>query len=242
MARTLSSQAVFHSLTGVFRLDTTATTGAVDTGGGASKGAITAISLGAGEGASFSAGDRIMIGSGSTAEVNEIATVATDDVTPKLPWSRDIAVGETVTLLTAVDLGATDENGVSLETTQGETAIVAGTQKKTYLYINQNIEEQMTFALRDFDAENIAAAFGMSDSASGVVGTNGVVLVLDDAVTETYQPWCFEGLLEGGTAVTAFIFSAKVASVNTTMAFAEGQATVIPFTLKSNGNRSFLLE
>jgi hypothetical protein len=240
MARTLSSQAVFHQLTGVYRLDDSGTTGAVETG--VAKGQLT-FDLGTGEGASFAAGDRIRIGSnGSTAEVNEIASLATDAVTLKLPLSRAIVAAEVVTKLTAVDLGATDENGVNLETTQGETPIVAGTQKKTYLYINQNIEESLSFALRDFDKENLAASMGMDDTDTDIVGTNGVVLVLDDAVALSYQPWCFEGLLEGGTAVTAFVMSAKVASVNQTMQFVEGQATIIPFTLKSNGNRSFLFE
>lgn len=240
MARTLSSQAVFHQLTGVFRLDDSATTSLV-AGTPPIKGA-KAFDVTTSEGSNFTAGDRIRIGSnGGTAEIVEVDSIATDTLNLLLPLSRALTVGEVVTKLTAEDLGATDENGVNLEISMGEVAIIAGTQKQTYLFINQNIEEQMSFALRDFDGENIAASLGMDDTDTDLVDANGVTIPMDDVASVTYQPWCFEGLLEGGKSVTAFVFSAKVASLNQTMQFVEGQATIIPFTLRSNGNRSFLI-
>lgn len=240
MARTLSSQAVYHSLTGVFRLDDTATTGAVDAN--AAKGA-SSFDVGTGEGASFPADSIIRIGSnGSTAVIAVVKSVAIDTLTLMYPLSRAILATEVVTLLSKTDLGATDENGVNQESTQGQTAIVAGTQKKTYLYINQNLEEVFTWALRDFDQENILASLGIDDTSVVHLGTDGVVLPLDDVVSVSYQPWCFEGVLEGGTLVTGFLFSAKVTSANQTMQFVEGQATIIPFTLGSNGDRAFMFE
>ena len=240
MARTLSSQAVYHSLTGVFRLDDTATTGAVDAI--AAKGA-DAFDVGTGEGASFAADDWIRVGAnGSNAEVHQIDSVSTDTINLKYPLGRALAATEVVTLLSKEDLGATDENGVNQETTQGQTAIVAGTQKKTYLYINQNLEEVFTWALRDFDMENILASLGFDDADADLLGTSGIVLPLDDVVSVSYQPWVFEGVLEGGTLVYGVLMSAKVASANQTMQFVEGQATIIPFTLSSNGNRAFVFE
>lgn len=239
MARALSSQKVFHQLTGIFRLEDDTENSTVSVG--AAKGSLTAITIVAA--GAFAAGDKFRVGAfGNTVEINEIDSITTNDITPKLPWSRAIVAAEVVYELKQVDLGATDENGVNLETTMGETPIVAGTQKQTYLYINQNVEETLTFALRDFDMENVIASLGMDDSAAGYVSAKGGVVVLDDVVTVSYQAWCFEGLLEDATAVTAFIFSAKVASANQTLQFAEGAATIIPFTLRSNGNRSFLLE
>jgi hypothetical protein len=238
MARALSSQKVFHQLTGVFRLDDTATT--TTTAATATKGQVS--SLAVTSAASLAPGDIIRIGSnGNTAEICAIDSINSNDVTMKLPFSRAIASGETVTLLTQTDLGATDENGVNLETTQGQTTVVAGTQKKAYLYLSQQIEEQLTFALRDFDPENLAASLGIDDTDAGIVDADGVTLPLDDAGTVTYQPWLFEGLLEDGTAVQALVFSAKVASINQTLQFVEGSATIIPFTLSSNGNRAFVL-
>ena len=241
MARALSSQKVFHQLTGVFRMDDSATTSLVATTTPA-KGSKD-IDVTTAEGSSFTVGDRIRIGSnGNNAEICEIASIATDKLTVVLPLSRALVITEVITVLTAVNFGATDENGVNLETTQGETPIVAGTQKITYLFINQNLEEQLSFALRDFDAENLAASLGMSDSSSGIVDASGVTLPLDvDTVTQSYVPWIFEGLLEDSTAVTAFVFAAKVASANQTMQFVEGQATIIPFTLRSIGNRAFII-
>ncbi len=239
MTRALSSQKVFHQLTGVFRGDDSATT--TTTAGTATKG--TETSLAFTSAASFAVGDKFRVGAnGNTAEVNEIDSISTNDVTPKLPWSRNIASGEDITKLDAEDLGATDENGVNLETSMGETPVVAGTQKQTYLYINQNVEEQMTFALRDFDAENLAASLGLDETDTGIVGTNGVVILPNEFATVSYCPWWFEGLLEDATAVTGFIYSAKVSSANQTLQFVEGQPTIIPFTMRSNGNRSFLLE
>jgi len=238
MARTLSSQAVFHQLTGVFRLDDTATTGT--TVATSAKGDKT-ISGTAGDGANFPAGSILRIGAnGSTAEVCEVFSVAVDVLTLQLPLARAVASGATFTLLTQIDLGATDENGVNLESTQGETPVIAGTQKNTYLFINQNIEEQLTFALRDFDPENLAASLGMDETSAAIVDAKGVTLPIDsDAVSEGNKPWLFEGLLENAKVVKAFVFSAKVASLNQTIQLVEGAATVIPFTLRSNGNRSF---
>ncbi len=240
MARALSSQKVFHQLTGVFRLDDSGVN-SLTVSPVQAKGTKT-IDVTPAEGSMFTAGDEIRIGpNGNTAEVNVVESISTDELTLRLPLTRQVEIGEVITVLSAVDLGATDENGVNIETTMGETPIIAGTQKKTYLFINQNLEEQLTWALRDFDPENIAASLGLDELSSGIVDVNGVSLPLDDVITQTNQPWKFEGLLEDATAVTAFVFSAKVASANQSLQFAEGQATIISFTLRSNGNRSFLL-
>lgn len=237
MARTLSSQAVYHSLTGIFRLDDTVTTGAVDAN--VAKG-LSTFDVGAGEGVDFPVDSIIRIGSnGSTAVIAVVKSVATDSLTLYFPLNRAIVATEVVTLLSKEDLGATDENGVNQETTQGQTSVIAGTQKKTYLFINQNLEEIFTWALRDFDQENILASLGFDDTDAELVGTDGIVLPLDDVISVSYQPWCFEGILEGGVLVTGFLFSAKVASANQTMQFVEGAATIIPFTVSSNGDRAF---
>lgn len=237
MARTLSSQKVFHSLTGIYRLDDSVTT--TTTAGTAAKGAITALDFT--DAASFLADDKIRVGAnGNTAEILEIASISTNAVTMKLPYSRAIASGETITKLTAEDLGATDENGVNIETSQGEVAIIAGTMAGTYLHINQNVEEQFTFALRDFEKENIIASLGMDETDVGYVSTLGAVIPIGDVASQTYQPWYFTGVLEDGTVVDATIYSAKVAAANQTLQLVEGQAAILPFALRSNGNRSFL--
>lgn len=238
MARRLSALDVYHKMTGIFFLKDTATT--TTTNGTATKGTKVIDFTSA---ASFTVGDEIRIGdNGNNAEVCVIDIIAVNTVTMKLPFSRDIANGEDVTLLEAVDLGATDENGVNLNTDQDEVTVEAGTQQNTYLFIPGNLEEGMTWNLRDFNAENIASSVGLDETDTDIVDANGVVLIPNDFISETFKPWKFEGLLEGGEAVTGYVYSAKVSNATQALQFAYGVATVIPYNLRSNGNRAFLIE
>ncbi len=238
MARALSSQKVFHQMTGIFLFNDSATTSLLtDAPAIGTK----VLNVTATEGSMFTVGGVCRVGpNGNLAEVNQIETIATDALTFRLPFHRALAIGEVITVLTAVDLGATDDNGVNLETTQAETAIIAGTQRSTYLFIPQNVEEALTWSLRDFEKENLATSLGLDEASTAVVDTNGVVLNPNNFASLTNKPWKMEGLLEDGTAVTSFIYSAKIAAGNQTLQFVHGQATVIPFALRSNGARSFM--
>ena len=240
MARALSSQKVFHQLSALYRLDDNVLS-STDVTVGALKGSLTTITVADGSG--ISTGDYIRVGAnGDGAEIQRV-TVATNDLTPDLPWSRDIVAADAadvVQLLDAIDLGATDENGINLETSMGETPIVAGTQKNTYLYINQAVEEQFSFALRDFEKENIALTLGLDETDTGIVNTNGVVVIPDEFGSKGFSPYMAEGLLEDATAVTALIYSAKVVAPNQTLNLTEGQATILACSMRSNGNRAFI--
>ena len=243
MTRLLSAQQVYHRMTGVFFFDDTAPVGTVATGG--AKGTKTIV-LTAGDvvAMSLADGDEIRIGpNGNTAEVNQVdGAPAVETVNLKLPLSRTVAVAEVFTKLAAVDLGATDENGISFETTQDETALAAGTQRQTYLFIGGSIEQLLTMALRDFNQENLAKIFGIVETDTAIVDPNGIVLNPEDFLVQSNIPWKWEGLLEGGEAVTGYNFSAKVATVNATLQFAFGTATILPLTLRPNGAASFLIE
>ena len=238
MARALSSQKVFHQMTGIFRLDDHADTSLLtDAPAKGTK----VLNVTATEGTKFTAGDPIRVGvNGSLAEVNQVASVATDAVTMQLPFHRALAIGEAITQLTPLDLGATDENGVNLETTQAENAIIAGTQRATYLFIPQNVEEALNFALRDFEKENLLTSLGLDETDTSIFDANGAVIIPNDFAGLTHKPWKFEGLLEDATAITAYIYAAKVGSANQTLQFVHGQAAIIPFSLRSIGARSFL--
>ena len=197
MTRLLSAQQVYHRMTGVFFFNDTAPTGLVATGG--AKGSKTIV-LTAGDVAAMTlvVGDEIRFGAnGNLAEVNIVDVIAVETLTLKLPLSRTVAIGEVATKLAAVDLGVTDENGVSFETTQDETALQAGTQRQTYLFIGGSIEQQLTMALRDFNQENLAKIFGIVETDTDIVDPNGIVLNPEDFIVQGNVAWKFEGLLEG---------------------------------------------
>ncbi len=238
MARALSSQKVFHQLTGIFLLnDDTENSLLTDAPAKGTK----VLNVTATEGSMFTAGDECRIGpNGSTAEVNVIDSISTDALTFKLPFHRALVIGEVITKLAALDLGATDENGVNLETTQAENSIIAGTQRSTYLFIPQNVEEALTFALRDFEKENLLTSLGLDETDTTILDANGAVLIPNDFAGQSHKPWKMEGLLEDATAITAFMYAAKVGSANQTLQFVHGQAAIIPFSLRSIGARSFL--
>ena len=238
MARALSSQKVFHQMTGIFFFnDATGISALTDAPAKGTK----VLNVTATEGSMFTVGDVCRIGSnGDTAEVNQISAIATDALTFELPFHRALAIAEVITELVAVDLGATDENGVNLETTQAENAIVAGDRRATYLFVPQNVEEALTFALRDLEKENLLTSLGLDEADTTIFDANGVVLIPNDFAGLSHKPWKMEGLLEDATAVTAFLYAAKVGSANQTLQFVHGQATIIPFSLRSIGARSFL--
>ena len=239
MTRRLSALDVFHRMTGIFfSADTATTTTTTNT---AAKGTkvidFTAIT-------GFAVGDVVRIGDAgsNTAEVAVIDIIAVLVVTMILPFSRAIAIGETVTLLSFQDLGATDENGVTLNISQDEVEVIAGTQQNVYLFIPGSLDVGMAFTLRDFTPEGLATAAGLDELDTAIVDADGVVLVPDDFASKVGVTWKFEGSLEGGEAVTGFVFSAKVVNVNQALQFAFGIATIIPVNLRSIGNFSFLIQ
>ncbi len=238
MARRLSSLDVLRKMTGVFWLDDTATTTTVN--GAVSKGSQTIVLT---SGASFAIGDEIRIGAnGDNSEIVLIENLVTNTVTATLPVSRDIANGEDVMKLSAVDLGATDEGGVNYTPTQPIEDIEAGTQLDVYLSVPGPLVRELSFNLRDFNPENLAIVFGIDESDSNIVDTKGITLNPDDFLSVGYLPWKFEGLLQGGESVTGYMFAAQVAAVNGGMQFAFRTATILPVNLRVDGSQSFVIE
>lgn len=242
MARQLSALDVYHRMTGIFRLDDTATTSAIEAATPSAKGDLT-ITLTVGGGASFTAGDEIRIGGqGTNSETGQIDSIAVDVLTLKAPLTRAVLVLEVVTLLVRVDLGAPDENGVNLETSQDEVEVEAGDRQNTYLFIAGNLDEALTLALRDFNVENIATVHGLDETDVTIIAGKGIALPVNDFNSLGFRPWVFEGLLEGNEAVTGYVFAAKVVVNNVALQFAFGVATTLPLNMRSIGNRSFLIE
>ena len=239
MTRRLSALDVYHRMTGIFFSNDTAT--ATTTTNTAAKGdKVIDVTSAAG----FAIGDVVRIGvaGANDSEVAIIDGIAALVITMKLPFSRAIVAAETFTLLAFTDLGATDESGVNVNVAQDEVEVIAGTQQNVYLFIPGSLDVAVVFALRDFTAENLATSAGLDETDTAIVDANGVVLVPDDFASKVGVTWKFEGSLEGGEAVTGFIFSAKVVNVNQAMQFAFGNATIIPTALRSIGNFSYLIE
>lgn len=234
--RALSSNKVWKQLTGIFRGDDSATT--TTTNGTAVKGAT---SIDFTSAASFAIGDKIRIGAnGEDAEVNVIQNIVTNTVTVVAPFSRAIASGETVTKLTAVDLGAMDESGFTPTWEQSEEDIIAGDRVQVYARIPGALNKRLRFNLRDFEKENLASMIGADESDTAIVGTNAVVLADADYLSLGFKPWWAEGVLIDGTAVTAIVMSAKVSSTNAEMQLStQGERGVSPFDMESNGSIAF---
>ncbi len=240
MTRRLSALDVYHRMTGIFfsRDAGTSTT----TAGTAAKGGKTVDFTSA---VGFADGDEIRIGDegSQNAEVNVIDSIAgAPSITFLLPFSRAILAAEAIELLTFTDLGATDEAGVNLNVSQDEVEVIAGTQQNVYLFIPGSLDVALVFALRDFTSENLATASGLDETDVTIVDGKNVVLVPNDFATKVGVSWKFEGSLEGGEAVTGYVFAAKVVNVNQAMQFAFGNATIIPVNLRSIGNYSFLIQ
>lgn len=227
MARSLSSNKVFHKLTSWGRLDDGTATGALASQ--ASKGAST-ITLGSGEGSNFASGDIIRIGAnGDTCSVNSITSIATDTLTLDDPLARTYAAAIAVNDLSTTDLGATDENGIQFSVTSDETEVIAGTQKDVYLFIGGAASSSLSYTLRDFDAENFAEVLGISDATGNNVHSGGFVGPLEDVGSRGFLPYVAQGTLEDATAVKVFFWAAKVAALDANIQLVYGTPTVLQF-------------
>jgi hypothetical protein len=227
MARSLSSNKVFHELNTWSRLDDGTSSGALDAA--ASKGDST-IDLGTGEGAGFEAGDIIRIGAnGGTASINTVTSVATDTLTLDDPLARDYAATTVVQELSATELGALDENGVQFNVSSDETEVLAGTQKDVYLYIAGAVGATMSYTLRDFESENLAEILGIDDTTGDNVHSGGFVGPLEDVASRSFLPYMAEGVLEDATAVVVYFWAVKVAAADAAIQLAHGTPSVLQF-------------
>ena len=239
-ARTLSNSEVYHRMTGVFFFEDAAPTGLVATGGAQFTDTFT---LTAGDVAAMSltVGDFVRIGSnGNLAIIDKVETIVVEAITVHLPLHRAVAIGDVVTKLTKKDLGATDEAGVTLETTQDEIALEAGTQLNTYLFIPGTIAEQLTWNLRNFEIADLLQSVGIDEASANFSNADGAVIDPNQFVSLGNKGWMTEGLLEDNTPVTSVIMSAKVSAANQTLQQAFGVGTIIPYSIRSTGVRSFL--
>lgn len=238
MARRLSNLDVLRQLLGVYWLNDTATT--TTTAGTAAKGAK---SLDLTDGSGLVAGDEFRIGdNGDQSEIVVIDTIVTNTVTPKLPLARAIASGEDVTLLSAVNVGATTRDGFQFNPSQSRDDLEVGTQLDAYLSTPGALVREIGFACQDFNAENLALYFGIDETDTAIVDANGITLNPDDFLTRGFQPWKFEGLLKGGESVVWYQFAAEVGAIAQAIQIAFGTNTSLPLSMVVAGNHSVLIE
>jgi hypothetical protein len=233
MTRLLTNQEVYHDLRTVgFYSDTgTPTTLANPAAAGDMTVDCTSVS-------GFAANDVLRVGdNGNTADVGIIASISSNTVTFNQPLAFAHAAGASVTEQLFVDMGATTDAGVSFETTQDETPLAAGTQIATYLYLPGATEQQVTFNMLNFNAENLAQAFGIDETDSNYVTTSPEGIVLNQNVFASMgeKPWKFEGIREDAKTVTMHVYAAKVSATNVTIPMSTGTASEIPFALRSTG-------
>jgi hypothetical protein len=242
MTRLLTNQEVYHDLRTVgFYND--AGGGSTTLAAGASFGDIT-ITLAAAS--TFANGDVIRVGAlSNTVDIAIIASGGgTTTLTLKQPIAFAQANGSAVEELAFTDMGATTDAGVSFETTQDETPLAAGTQIATYLYLPGATEQQVTFAMLNFNAENLAQAFGIDETDSNYVTSSPEGIVLNQNVFASLgvKAWKFEGIREDAKTVIMHVYAAKVSATNVTIPMSTGTASEIPFALRSTGAVSIKYE
>ena len=239
MTRLLNEQEVLHDLRTVGWLNDVASTETLD---GAVAAEATTFDVQTGEGTSFAAGDLWRIGAqGGTSEVIEVESVSTDTITPVLPIAFAHADDVDVTELTLVDVGHTSDEGLSVETTQEETELAAGTQRATFLFIPGRVGEALVMSLLGYNPENLAMTLGVDEEdAAKVVAAAGVQLLQDDYGTWTTKPWKFEGFREDLSTVTMILSNGKVLA-DQSYNWQTGEASVLPCRIRSTGLRSIYI-
>jgi hypothetical protein len=228
MARLNSTTEVVHDLRSVgFYADSgTATTLDTDE-------AIGQTALGVASEAGFSANDVLRVGTnGSICDVGVVASTATGTITVDHGTIYAHSSGAAVTKLTFTDMGHTTDAGVTIEWSGDETELNVGTQVGTYLYMGGSVSVGITFSLVNVSMENLLAAAGIPES--GVL-TSPAGANLDPATlaTDTKKPWRIQGLDDGGSTVTFYLFAASVAVPNFSLQYTTGSAMEVQMNMRS---------
>lgn len=235
--RALSNLDRLRAFSAVFWMKDTATTGT--TAQAETKGA-TSITLGAGEGSGFADGDEFRLGPlGGTGFQAVIDTVSTDTLNLVGTLPRAVAAGETVTKLSAVNLGATTTDGINYQPNQSIEDIEAGTQLDIYDSEPGVLTRETTFSLFGFNEENLAVFFGIDEEDTTIVSADAIVLNPDDFLSRGVIPWKSEHIRKDGVGVTHY-WMAEVAAVNGGLQFAYRAETAIPITQRLTGIESYV--
>jgi hypothetical protein len=239
MTRLNTNQEVFHDLRTVgFYTDSTATTLTATEPVGETSIAVT-------DGSGIANGDAVRINAnGNTCDVGIVASGGgTNTQVLKQPIAFQQASGNTYTKLLFTDMGATSDAGVTWETSQDETPLVAGTQTGTYLYLPGAVETSFTFNLLGFNPENLAQAFGIDESGNMVTSSpEGIVLNPNAFTALGEKPWKFEGIREDGDTVIVHVYAGKIAAANVSLVMTTGTAAEVAVTLRSTGAVSMKYE
>ena len=240
MTRRKDEQEVLHDLRTVGWLDDVVGTETLD--GAIAAGDLT-FDVQTGEGSTFTAADEIRIGAqGNTGEVAVVDSVASDTITTVMPIALAHDDNAPVHILSLVDVGHTSDEGLSIETTQEETELAAGTQRATFLFIPGRVGEAFVMSLLGYNPENLAMTLGVDEEDAGlVVAGVGVHLLQDDYGTWTTKPWKFEGFREDTTTVTMYLSNGKVLA-DQSYNWQTGEAAVLPCRIRSTGLRTIYIE
>jgi hypothetical protein len=243
MTRLNTNQEVVHDLRTVGLYGDSATSTTLADTGGVSQGG-TSVELTSAT--NIAAGDVIRVGTqGNTCDISIVDALSGTTANLKSKLAFDHANGVAITKLTFTDIGATTDAGVTLETSQDETSLAAGTQKGTYLYLPGAVEQSASWSMLNFNPENLAQAFGQDESSTGLfvmTSPESITLNPNDFASLGEKAWKLEGLREDGATVTVHVFSAKVSSVNATITINTGAPAEIPFTLRSTGAMHKIIE
>jgi hypothetical protein len=196
-----------------------------------------------GEGTNFTIADEVRIGAqGNTCEVAIVLSISTDTITTEMPIALAHDDDAPVHILSLVDVGHTSDEGLSIETTQEETELAAGTQRATFLFIAGRVGEAFVMSLLGYNPENLAMTLGVDEEDAGlVVAAKGVHLLQDDYGTWTTKPWKFEGFREDLTPVTMYLSNGKVLA-DQSYNWQTGEASVLPCRIRSTGLRTIYME
>lgn len=226
---------VFDALTEVGVMVDGASSGAVASGGTAGTKSIT---LGVGEGAGFAQGDWVRFGSGSTVEFHQVESVATDTLTMRTNFYRNIAAATAVQEQVPTSLGGIAPAGVTLNIAGTITRLRDATSRLEIGARPGNAQVSMTFGMIEVILANLAYALGIDQAqiTGGRLPIHGGNLGLTqlDGVYLT-------GVLVDGTNFRATCWGNNLDIAQVNLLFNNsGDASAVPITLKPTSGLQLL--
>lgn len=240
MARLNTSAEILHRLTEVgVTDDKTGTFGSTTTTGAVAVGAtvvpFTAVT-------NFAVNDKVRLG---RTEYNEIASIATLNVTMKRPLEFAHAIGEAVVEVVDVPIGEVSTDGVMFDSQTEETSLKVGTARGVYLYIPGSTEQKFTFNMVNCSLENFAESFGQNPT--GITGTGTTIdpyiltLNPNNFGTQPERSWYFIGVREDGMFIRGEFWRSKIYAPQTQIKLTTGEPALIPMNLRTVGLIRFFL-
>lgn len=169
-------------------------------------------------------------------EINQIASLAVDVLTPRFYHQLASPIGSAVRSMIQTSLGHIAE-GFRVALSGSEEEVNADTRRLTLTHLLQHIRPEINFSVLSFNLENLMASLGMNEGSPNIVGTGTAAdptraWVDGSKIDENNaSSWYVNGTRKDGRILNMILMDCNLMYTGKTQSTARGQRSMIQFQL-----------